>query len=83
MEIAEPVNVPVSVKLPMVDAAGRKLSASVTLPEPLPTRDAEIVQAVAAGKAPRTLLENVQPLLVPPTTLKLVVLVTGFEPVTD
>ena len=47
VEIAEPVNVPVSVKLPMVDAAGRKLSASVTLPEPLPTSDAEIVQAVA------------------------------------
>src|SRR5580692_6556823 len=78
--IAVPCSVPVKVRLPLVDA-GRKLKSSVTVPEPLPTRVAFNVQLWPAVKAPSTLEVNGQPLLLPPVTLKFVVLVTVLEPV--
>ncbi len=80
--MAVPCSVPVRVRLPLVDAEGRKLRSSVTVPDPLPTRVAFNVQLWPAVNAPSTLEVNEQPLLLQPVTLKFVVLVTVLEPVT-
>lgn len=79
--IADPVRVPFSVRVPTVEADGTKLNTSDTLPEPAPTNVAESVQAAPVCSPPRTLFVKVHPLVLPPVTLKLVVLVTVFEPV--
>jgi hypothetical protein len=79
--IAVPCSVPVNVRLPMVDAAGRYESKSVTVPVPAPTSVAESVQLWPLESAPRTLELSGQPFELPAVTLKFVVLVTGFDPV--
>ena len=79
---AVPVSVPVNVRLPAVDAAGRYVSTSLTVPVPAPTKFAVSVHALPAACAARMLELNVQPLAAPPVTLKFVVFVTVFEPVT-